>query len=67
MKKITTSVLLLIPFLFLDECTSSLNGSLRELCTKIIRKYLQGTTVIVICHETVEGDYDTTVQLSPSA
>ena len=51
------------PFLFLDECTSSLNGSLRELCTKIIRKYLQGTTVIVICHETVEGDYDSTVEV----
>lgn len=52
------------PFLFLDECTSSLNGSLRELCTKVIRKYLQGTTVIVICHETVEGDYDSTVEVA---
>lgn len=52
------------PFLFLDECTSSLNGSLRELCTKVIRKYLHGTTVIVICHETVEGDYDSTTEIA---
>jgi chromosome segregation ATPase len=51
------------PFLFLDECTSSLDGPLRELCTKVIRKYLKGTTVIVICHETVEGDYDSTVKI----
>ena len=45
--------------LLLDECMASLDVTNREKCLKAIKQYAQNKIVINICHETIEGYYDT--------
>jgi ABC-type Fe3+/spermidine/putrescine transport system ATPase subunit len=51
------------PILFLDECFSSLDATLREACIKVIKRYLPHKTIVNVCHETVEGYYDRVVHV----
>lgn len=52
------------PILMLDECMASLDSDLRESCLSLI-KNLSGssTTVIDVCHESVEGYHDCIVSV----
>jgi exonuclease SbcC len=50
------------PLLLLDETLSSLDGTYREACTKALR-LLSDKLVLVISHEDVEGNYDSSINL----
>jgi len=51
------------PVILLDECISSLDGSLKESCIMAMKTF-QGKTVVCVDHEGVEGYYDKTIQVS---
>jgi len=51
------------PVVFLDECMSSLNESLRVSCIEAIKKYVPHKTIVNICHEIVEGHHDNFIAL----
>jgi len=51
------------PVLFLDECMNNMNGSIRELCIKVIRRYSSHKTIINICHDIVEGFHDNVITI----
>ena len=51
------------PVLFLDECMNNMNGSIRELCIKVIRRYSSHKTIINICHDIVEGFHDNIITI----
>lgn len=51
------------PVIMLDECISSLDGSLKESCIETM-KNLSGKTIICVDHEGVEGYYDKTIPVS---
>jgi len=51
------------PILLLDECLSSLDSQLRELCLKAIKQHAAGKTIICINHESIEGHYDQVIDL----
>lgn len=52
------------PFLFLDECLEALDAPLREQCINTIRKYFDSSkTVLIICHETIEGHFDSIISV----
>jgi DNA repair exonuclease SbcCD ATPase subunit len=46
------------PFLFLDECMSSLDSDNRTKCLSAIKHFAKDKIVLNICHETIEGYYD---------
>ena len=48
------------PVVMLDECVSSLDGTLKEACIRAMKK-LDGKTIICVDHEGVEGYYDKTI------
>lgn len=50
------------PVILLDECISSLDGSLKESCISAM-KQLRNKTIICVDHEAVEGYYDTTIKV----
>lgn len=50
------------PILLLDETLSSLDGTFREAATRALR-LLEDRLVLVISHEDVEGNYDSSVSL----
>ena len=53
------------PILLLDECFSSLDSNLRELCIKTIRSFLPKTkTVLCISHEDIDGHYDDVISFN---
>ncbi len=51
--------------IFLDECIQSIEASLREKCVKAISRHLQHKVIVNVCHDTVEGYYDSTVDARP--
>jgi len=50
-------------FLLLDECMASLDEELREECLGVLRTFLPEKTVINVCHLSVEGQHDETVEI----
>ena len=50
------------PILLLDECISSLDGSLKETCITAM-KSLKSKTIICVDHEGVEGFYDKVISV----
>ena len=52
------------PIVMLDECISSLDGTLKEACINSM-KTLSGKTIICVDHEGVEGYYDKTIEVMP--
>lgn len=51
------------PVILLDECVSSLDGSIKESCVSAM-KQLENKTIICVDHEGVEGFYDKTILVS---
>ena len=51
------------PIILLDECISSLDGSLKESCVMAMKK-MEGKTIICVDHEGVEGFYDNVIHVS---
>ena len=50
------------PIILLDECISSLDGSLKESCVMAMKK-MEGKTIICVDHEGVEGFYDNVIHV----
>lgn len=50
------------PVVLLDECISSLDGTVKETCVEAM-KSLEGKTIICVDHEGVEGFYDKTIKV----
>lgn len=50
------------PLLMLDECTSSLDQELTETIMDGIREEYNGSLVLIIAHQTIEGAYDKVVK-----
>ena len=50
------------PIILLDECISSLDGSLKESCINAMKK-IKNKTIICVDHEAVEGFYDKVIHL----
>lgn len=51
------------PLLFLDECISSLDTELRDKVIRTLRTVVKEKFVIVVCHDTVDGLFDSVVMV----
>ena len=51
------------PFLFLDESISTLDSSKKDDAIRAIRGYSTGKTVVLVCHSSVNGVFDHTLDL----
>lgn len=52
------------PIIILDECTNFLNNRLRAKCIAAIRKMTSGgKTVLVVCHEDNDANYDAVIPI----
>lgn len=51
------------PFILLDECMASLNAELREKSLKVLRHHFTNKTILHICHEIVNGNHDSTIEV----
>jgi exonuclease SbcC len=49
--------------LILDECLSSLDDTMRELCIKTIKRFLPQKTILNVCHSVNEAHYECILQI----
>lgn len=49
------------PFLILDECISSLDADIKELCIECLKRNAGGKLVLCVNHDGTEGYYDDTI------
>ena len=46
----------------LDETMSSLDEDMRHQMLELIKKHLPDKTVLVVCHSTIQGYYDSVIK-----
>ncbi len=61
---LTLSLIRNSPMLLLDECMASLDTENRQICLKLLKKFVNNKVVLNVCHETTEGYYDNICDIS---